>query len=1073
MKTTVLPVVAMSLMLALGPAGRVRAAGEVIKEGADAGTINFTVWFEFPPTEAVLDLVQTEFQRASDIICDVTEGQMRFGTVHLRGGVGQSDVGKSAASVWVKPEGGRAHAALGGIEEDGPHIVLYAGEGDFTAITIAHEFGHLALSLGDEYEEDGRQGPCITEQEAGSALTSNVCLMQGKVFVDYLLFHSFPDPSRIELCGEMDHDLVRSNDPSMGTPDCSAGPTLEGPGGNTCERPDPQPDLSALCSDGFGNDESESCCSERCCLYNTETCRYEGTVHSLVTYVETGGEVLSCWSALAITHSEFIEEPNGLPEDGPHDCGEVTFDPSGLEPVDKVVLLVDRSYSMAFDPNAGQLCGDDCPVLCSGLHGQPMGSDPEDCHSSRIAYARDAGLALLQFLKFSPGAEAGLAAFSTQAAEILPIEGFGALCSNGGYCSTLEDFREALGSIQPNGDTNIGAGLLLAGEQLAEGGGSKAVFLLSDGNQSVAESDGGIDPLSAIEELAEDDIAVFSITMGEASNTGLFGQMAEQTSGATLDLTDSRELAAGMAQLYAKYSGTGLLIPKLRYEISAQSAVDEPPGSWRTPESWVQGGEFVLPDVWRSNGFRFHVEEGTTRLQILIAGAQERIPEYGVRAVLQAPGGAIYDTENGEVPGIFLPILWDGFLFLRLDHPPVGDWRLQILMPDDLGGVNFEQTGTLTVLTSNPEVELLTHLDRRNVLDPERPVILEIRPIYSTELRDLDLLEAVLVRPDGQMSSLVIHDQTAAEGGYVARISDLALQGQYEVRIRMRTGPQTTNHPGETLWSQAPPSSVDVPVFERTATASFYVAVGEKVCLLASDCDGDGTRNGTDSMTADKDGDGSPDGCDIDADGDGIPDAHEFPRDSDRDGLPDRCDDDSDNDGLPDSSDPNIGGDAVHVVQLPSFEATLCGSTARGIAMLASSEPVRDMDVSLLYRQPERMEIVEVLPGPDLDPDDLRCADGNRSRRRHDRGAHPHSGRPRDPGDACERPARYPLPCHRGQRRGDDDSLFARPAAQLSRRLGRRPAQPLLAERLGRRSESAKGHEPACLPLRCCRRATG
>jgi hypothetical protein len=73
------------------------------------------------------------------------------------------------------------------------------------------------------------------------------------------------------------------------------------------------------------------------------------------------------------------------------------------------------------------------------------------------------------------------------------------------------------------------------------------------------------------------------------------------------------------------------------------------------------------------------------------------------------------------------------------------------------------------------------------------------------------------------------------------------------------------------------------------------------------DQDGDGLPDGQE-VQGDCDGDGLVGQLDPDSDNDGIPDGQEPPGDADRDGIENVCDRDSDNDGTPDGSDPTPYG---------------------------------------------------------------------------------------------------------------------------------------------------------------------
>src|ERR1044072_7698006 len=90
----------LSFVLTLAPrthagAGRINAAD---------GTMDFEVNFRFPPTTAQITQVKNALRDANALICDATDGQIRFGNVRLTGGAGDED----KESLWILPETGRS-----------------------------------------------------------------------------------------------------------------------------------------------------------------------------------------------------------------------------------------------------------------------------------------------------------------------------------------------------------------------------------------------------------------------------------------------------------------------------------------------------------------------------------------------------------------------------------------------------------------------------------------------------------------------------------------------------------------------------------------------------------------------------------------------------------------------------------------------------------------------------------------------------------------------------------------------------------------------------------------------------
>lgn len=155
---------------------------------SNEGRLDFEVNFRFPPTDQQIEDTKTEISEGGELICDATDGQIRFGTVRLTGGSVDEDKG----DVWILPQEGRAFASLLGLGVLGQHITLYSD--DIIGEDFAHELGHLALGLGDEYDEQPKGGPGF---EPGTSDTSqNNSIMQDQFTSTELTVASNHDPVR-------------------------------------------------------------------------------------------------------------------------------------------------------------------------------------------------------------------------------------------------------------------------------------------------------------------------------------------------------------------------------------------------------------------------------------------------------------------------------------------------------------------------------------------------------------------------------------------------------------------------------------------------------------------------------------------------------------------------------------------------------------------------------------------------------------------------------------------------------------------------------------------------------------
>ncbi len=287
--------------------------------------INFTINFRYVPTDNDLQRARQAIEDANDIICDATDGQMVFGLVTITGG----SVNESQADVWIYPQNGRSNTSLCNLDADGAHINLF--NDDINGRVLAHELGHLALCLGDEYGEQCRNsqgcglGPAF---ESGTTDAQNNTLMQSTVQTEFTV--------------PINHDPVRGDAIPCPSPACEALMDME-------------------CNSNF-----------YCPGYNTTTMRYESSHHSLIY------SGLSEWEVLVNTFAEFgITAPAGLPEAAqPGNCDAYLIIDEQIEGSDLVALIIDRSGSMTIE---------DAPNPDFGVSGDV----------SRLEYAKAAGRAFI------------------------------------------------------------------------------------------------------------------------------------------------------------------------------------------------------------------------------------------------------------------------------------------------------------------------------------------------------------------------------------------------------------------------------------------------------------------------------------------------------------------------------------------------------------------------------------------------------------------------------------------------------------------------------------------------------
>jgi hypothetical protein len=177
--------IAVALLIVLALPSVAEAGNGTYKDGK----FSFCVSIRFKADDSQLRVISDAFQRASDVLADATDGQLRFGNISIVNAEiinGEIVPGASnAADVWINPGKGRAYTYLGVYGSRGRHINLYydsdfslVDNSDDPAYTIAHEFGHAALGLGDEYESRfGFDAECADPSLEDPTLS--FCLMDG------------------------------------------------------------------------------------------------------------------------------------------------------------------------------------------------------------------------------------------------------------------------------------------------------------------------------------------------------------------------------------------------------------------------------------------------------------------------------------------------------------------------------------------------------------------------------------------------------------------------------------------------------------------------------------------------------------------------------------------------------------------------------------------------------------------------------------------------------------------------------------------------------------------------------
>lgn len=118
------------------------------------GDLSLNLHFRFPPQESDITRVRSQMQRASDLMCDATEGRMRISSVRI----GAGGANEPAGDIWYYPPGTINRSRSSGAPLHDSSHRIYLGYDAIRSDVLFHEMGHLVFSIGDQYNEQRRKG---------------------------------------------------------------------------------------------------------------------------------------------------------------------------------------------------------------------------------------------------------------------------------------------------------------------------------------------------------------------------------------------------------------------------------------------------------------------------------------------------------------------------------------------------------------------------------------------------------------------------------------------------------------------------------------------------------------------------------------------------------------------------------------------------------------------------------------------------------------------------------------------------------------------------------------------------
>ncbi|HEX6087729.1 MAG TPA: VWA domain-containing protein [Thermoanaerobaculia bacterium] len=919
------------------------------------GTLDLQVNFRYPPTTAQIDVMRAQLELANDIICDTTDGQVRFGQVRLTGGGAAED----AANIWAYSEPGRSavsfHIDGSSLRTLGWHIALFSSGVD--SVVIAHELGHHAFGIGDEYAERQRWtlgdacgiGPTFDTPRDGR----NETLMG--------------DLGATEISVAANHDLIRGTNTTCPPAMASTSLAID------AELNDAAP-LLAFDSSSFSNARNTSNMFGEAGVFDS----LGGVPPHMVTVFANRTGTRAWRLRFGINDGDITGGTAGNLRI--LQTVDVTLNADGtlgaIVPASPAVAINNLANTAAnitlnldlgtlnmgdglrggatsrflgFDAGGFALCTDRCPekwstatnnyetsqqtlihgdsgwqtlrrnypiITLPGGDGLPVAAAPANCRN-RLNFVNDVigSDQVMLIIDRSGSMAVPVAAGSTstrldfaQAAARAYVDlqaGMGADVGLVAFDDTVTRprdliplaaadapaFKVTINDLRPGNWTAIGDAL--------QSSTSEFVRVLAAGRNRTAfllsdgQNNAGIDPRAAADALQAQGVRIFTIPVGSAADRTLLTDIAGVGGGTMFDAPTGSELPAIYAELFARSRGEALTLPRT--------------------ESAVRGAVPIIGDGPRANG----IELAAQRFQ-LVQNNDKNLPEVD-EFPIPVEGGAgrlnvFLSARNIDVtdwsPGFTLTapdgtVITDAspgiirdryYRIIRVPSPGAGTWRLRVF-----ARTPAEQLSFVLAHLENPLPDLYADTLPRAV-PAAQAVRISAHATFGSDLLGVRY-EGVVRRPDGTFVPITL-TRDPQTGAVTTNFSNYAGRGLYDVTIRSVADAGARLLPGESIFSGPPTPPFALTPFVRVGRTAFIVNTGSVPDLPGNDDDGDGILD-TEDGSGDPDGDGLPCSRDEDCDGDDVPDLVEGTRDSDGDGTRDFEDRDSDNDGVPDGKDPD------------------------------------------------------------------------------------------------------------------------------------------------------------------------
>lgn len=929
-----------------------------------SGRMHFSVNFRFPPTPAEILNLRTQLAIANDFICNATEGQIRFGTVRITAGAEN----EAEADIWILVETGRSGVSFwsdgSSLGELGAHVDLYRN--NVTGDVIAHELGHLAFGMGDEYDEQRRWGGrcgighCIDD---ANMTAQNNCLMQQGMFMT-------------ELCTNANHDVLQGNI------NCTT-PTSSMDWAMVLNRADPIRTFdatsytTAVASSNFredveffdnrgnvdGNLDDANLNDDPRILSLFFVHTSANTWNIRVGMDErnfTGGTAgnLRIVSTITLTFNAGSGVLTAVSPAAPS----IALSGLTLGAPNQTITLNVGTIGMANGIREGT--GNMVNSIVSA--GFPLCGDCVlnwNTTTSRFEKSQQ-GQSCWQTLINNYGSRVtGLRAPTTLPSATLP-----------GTCGGMNIIEEVTGTdqvmlfidrsgsmtakINPddvNSPTRMDFAKAAARafvDLRADAAGSSQVGLISF-EETPALNRGLNNLVSGTDADGFKNTTINGLVpggwtgIGTAIQASFFTFDAAATAGRvrTAFLLSDGENNRGVDPIYAAQQlrdrGVRIFtIPvgsaadrSLLAEIAGTSGAtmmdapngDELPAIYMELAALSKGEGLVLPRTPSAVGGNRKPVRANDNQNFTSQPFNAGLPPVDSFTFEVEVGAskmnAFLSTRNSNIStwsplvqvtdpnGVVYTNSSTGivtvdpyYIILKINAPAAGKWVMKIA-----AGNQFDQYSFVAVHVNNEKPDLYIDAQPR-IATPSDVVRISAHASYIANLDETVQYEGQVRRPDNSFVPLLFSYDPQGRA-FSAPFNSYNGRGVYQVSVKATSSENTQILPGESIFSGPATPSISLEPFVRATTTAFYLNSPQLPPCNTSDCDHDGIPNDQEG-TRDTDGDNIPDFMDDDSDNDDIPDQVEGTSDPDGDGIPSYRDTDSDGDSIHDGDDPDnrVGG---------------------------------------------------------------------------------------------------------------------------------------------------------------------